>query len=213
MGVILSFDIEGNKKVNPYILEILERYDLPAIFFFEGRWIEKFPKEARRLSRKFYIGNHTYSHQNLVKINTIEQQNEIQKCDELLNKILKKSRKKIFRAPFNKINSQIFTLLKKTKYHYDSSVVKYFRRNPGNLYDIKELFVNIPSDYFLFVRLKLNDSAALKFVNSLLKFHTLIGNMVVLDFHPTHPWGINSHIIFFTKLCALIQKKFEPSII
>jgi len=213
MKVILTFDVEGDLKIDRVILRILEKYDLPAIFFLEGRWIERFPKDARQISKKFLIGNHSYSHLYFKNLHAKQQEAEIQKCDKLLNRLARNSNKKIFRAPFTKSDSRLFFILKKNNYHYDSSVVKYVCKNPGKFHGIKEFFVNIPSDYDLFVRCKLHEQSAFKLVNSFFNFQTFFKNIAVLDLHPTYKWGIKSYPEFFDKICSTINKKFEPTTI
>ena len=65
-AVVLTFDDGPNLQYTPRILDILDRYQVPATFFMVGKEVEQYPELARTIVRKGYeIGNHTYSHRNL----------------------------------------------------------------------------------------------------------------------------------------------------
>lgn len=61
--VYLTFD-DGPGKYTEEVLDILEKYDVPATFFVLGKQVEVYPELISRMYEKGYvIGNHTYDHE------------------------------------------------------------------------------------------------------------------------------------------------------
>lgn len=206
MQFLLTLDLEGLNDINNSILAILWKRNLEAIFFLEGKWIEKFPKRASQLADEFDLGNHSYSHPDFRKLDLSSQILEIKKCDDILSKI-GKQKIKIFRAPLLAINKKTPLALKKMNYGYDSSIKKYFATKPSKINGVNELFVNAPSDYFLF-KIGLSDRLVLKLMKIFLAYHQLSDSLVIFDFHPTQKWGIYSHIKFLQQLLDYLKEKF-----
>ncbi len=65
--VALTFDDGPNPKYTPKILDILREKKVKATFFVVGKHVEKYPEIARRIVEEGHeLGNHTYSHRDLV---------------------------------------------------------------------------------------------------------------------------------------------------
>lgn len=65
-GVALTYD-DGPGPETPALLDLLAREGIKASFFLIGRQIEKYPDTVRRIAAEGHlIGNHTYSHPNLM---------------------------------------------------------------------------------------------------------------------------------------------------
>ena len=61
----LSFDDGPDPDSTPYLLDILDKYSIKALFFTDGRAAEKYPALIRRIKSKSHIvGNHGYNHLN-----------------------------------------------------------------------------------------------------------------------------------------------------
>jgi peptidoglycan/xylan/chitin deacetylase (PgdA/CDA1 family) len=61
-SVALTFD-DGPSEDTERVLDVLDRYGVPAAFFMVGRQIEERPQTARRAAVAGHeIGNHSYSH-------------------------------------------------------------------------------------------------------------------------------------------------------
>lgn len=61
--VVLTFD-DGPSPLTPAFLDLLQRYQVKAIFFCIGKQIEKHPEIVHRMIAEGHIvANHTYSHQ------------------------------------------------------------------------------------------------------------------------------------------------------
>ncbi|HHU77163.1 MAG TPA: polysaccharide deacetylase family protein [Firmicutes bacterium] len=66
--VALTFDDGPDPRFTPDILDILAEEDVKATFFMVGKHVEKYPHIAQQvLEAGHEIGNHTYSHANLLQ--------------------------------------------------------------------------------------------------------------------------------------------------
>lgn len=65
-GVALTFD-DGPSEDTPGLLDLLAEEGVKATFFVIGRQIEKYPEVVKRIVAEGHqLGNHTYSHPNLM---------------------------------------------------------------------------------------------------------------------------------------------------
>lgn len=60
--IYLTFDDGPTPELQPFILETLEKYKVPATFFCVGENITKHPLLFNELVKKHQVGNHTYNH-------------------------------------------------------------------------------------------------------------------------------------------------------
>ncbi len=63
--VYLTFDDGPHPERTPLILEVLEKFGLPATFFLIGKRAQQHPELVRYLAARHRIGNHTWHHPNL----------------------------------------------------------------------------------------------------------------------------------------------------
>lgn len=62
-AVYLTFDDGPIPEITPWVLDILDKYDIKATFFMVGDNIRKHPDEFRMVVEKGHrIGNHTFNH-------------------------------------------------------------------------------------------------------------------------------------------------------
>ena len=110
-NIWLTFDDGPTPKVTPFILNTLKEEKVKATFFLVGKQIEQQPDLYNKIiSDGHVIANHSYSHINSWKSNTIDYLNDIEKCQKLMPK------NKLFRPPYGKISAlQIRRLKKKYK--------------------------------------------------------------------------------------------------
>ncbi|QGG49070.1 polysaccharide deacetylase family protein [Heliorestis convoluta] len=60
--VYLTFD-DGPSSITPFVLDILQAYNVPATFFVIGNQVERYPEIVQRMVDDGHlVGNHTYSH-------------------------------------------------------------------------------------------------------------------------------------------------------
>lgn len=86
-------------------LNILDKKNIPAIFFCEGRYIkERMDLVVEAIERDFIIGNHSYSHPHFSDIPFEEAKKEIKRTEKLIEKAYSKSERKrpgnFFRFPY-----------------------------------------------------------------------------------------------------------------
>lgn len=61
--VYLTFDDGPIPEITPWVLDLLDKYDIKATFFMVGDNIRKFPETYRMVvERGHRIGNHTFNH-------------------------------------------------------------------------------------------------------------------------------------------------------
>ena len=111
--VVLTFD-DGPTELTPLFLDLLNRYEVKAIFFCIGRQIAQYPQIVQRIKDEGHlIGNHTYSHipQNCFASTAVMTQ-EIQQTDALLAQLGIVT--PYFRPPYGVTNPHIARAVSRT---------------------------------------------------------------------------------------------------
>ena len=111
--VILTFD-DGPTELTLLFLDLLNRYEVKAIFFCIGRQIAQYPQIVQRIKDEGHlIGNHTYSHipQNCFASTAVMTQ-EIQQTDALLAQLGIVT--PYFRPPYGVTNPHIASAARRT---------------------------------------------------------------------------------------------------
>ena len=99
MKIALTFDDGPHPYYTDRILEILEKYNVKATFFFVGQNIENYPEAAERVYAAGHeIGNHTYTHHRDRAMERGELISELEKCDDAIYEI-DEYRTRLFRPP------------------------------------------------------------------------------------------------------------------
>ncbi len=98
--VALTFDDGPNEPYTSEILQILKRYNVHATFFMMGENIETYPETARAIVQAGHvIGNHSYSHKDLVLDTNADVRRQIEKTDEIIQRVTGQ-RTHLFRPPY-----------------------------------------------------------------------------------------------------------------
>lgn len=109
--VALTFDDGPHQKVTPQILKTLKKYDAKATFFVLGSNAKKYPTILKEVYKAGHeIGNHTYNHADLTKLNKQQVQDEINKSDEAIKAAIGKN-STLFRPPYGASNKDISSQL------------------------------------------------------------------------------------------------------
>ena len=99
MKIAITFDDGPHPHLTARILDILDRYGVRATFFMVGENIENYPEAAREVIRRGHeIGNHTYSHRNLLGLCQAAVGEEIEHCEDALEELCE-YRAHLFRPP------------------------------------------------------------------------------------------------------------------
>ena len=95
----LTFDDGPNDVHTQKLLEVLDRHAVKATFFMIGKFVEQRPEIVRAVARAGHaIGNHTYSHPNLIFKNRFEVRRELRECSRALRAVLG-TYSRLFRPP------------------------------------------------------------------------------------------------------------------
>ena len=116
MKIALTFDDGPHPKKTPQILQVLREYGVRATFFEIGENIKYYPQIAKMvLSEGPEIGNHTYSHPHINKINKGDICQELYDCDEAMKDILNYT-SKLFRPPEGIVDDDIRAIAQDMNY-------------------------------------------------------------------------------------------------
>ena len=122
--VYLTFDDGPIPEETPWVLDVLDRYDVKATFFMVGDNVRKYPEVFEEVKRRGHsYGNHTMHHLQGLKENATTFFRDITEADQLIGSIL-------FRPPHG-IISPLQTKLIKRHYNiimYDVVTRDYSKR-------------------------------------------------------------------------------------
>lgn len=97
--IALTFDDGPHPRYTEEILKILAEYDIRATFFIIGVNAEAYPDDLQKIiDAGCEIGNHTYSHARMNRIDATTAKQEILQCEETLYR-LTGTRPYLFRPP------------------------------------------------------------------------------------------------------------------
>ena len=86
--VAITFDDGPNPVYTPKLLDGLKERDVKATFFVIGEEAELYPEIIERMAKEGHeIGNHTYSHVNLCCLDYEEIEYEVNKTNQVIEKI------------------------------------------------------------------------------------------------------------------------------
>lgn len=184
--VLLSFDTElvDSPEMVRTVLDMLDKHDARATFFVMGAFAEANPELVKEIAKKHEVASHTMTHPRLTKTERTDIMTELKDSKELLEKIT--GRPVVgFRAPYNAINKETYTILNELNYEYDASTFKnykLFSASPKKDSDIQVIPVSnwalLPlEDYPLVTYLRLNKRAF-----TLMSWKH--GPVISLDLHP-----------------------------
>ena len=105
--VYLTFDDGPIPELTPWVLDLLDKYNIKAMFFCVGNNAQKYPDIYQMiLERGHKTGNHTFQHIQGLKTDTQSYLDDVQKADELI-------KSKLFRPPYGHMRFSQFKAIKK----------------------------------------------------------------------------------------------------
>lgn len=113
--VLLTFDDGPHPIYTPLILDLLDEYQVKAMFLVIGEQVEKSPLLLGEIkSRGHMIGNHSWSHDSYFDFFSVSKMiDEINRTNDVIEEIIGE-RPVFFRPPFGITNPRIAKLLRKT---------------------------------------------------------------------------------------------------
>lgn len=106
-SILLTFDDYGSKEEVEEILDILDCHKIKAMFFLQGSWADIQPALVKKIAEKGHvIGNHTFSHAVLLKLDD----------QAVTQEITKGVQSKWLRPPQGRYNKRIRRLATQLKY-------------------------------------------------------------------------------------------------
>ncbi len=105
--IALTFDDGPHPRYTDMILDILKEYGVQATFFVVGENAALYPEQLKRISAEGHeIGNHTYTHADLKRINKEALMRELGETERVIENLTGK-RPKIFRPPEGRCNETV----------------------------------------------------------------------------------------------------------
>jgi peptidoglycan-N-acetylglucosamine deacetylase len=96
----LTYDDGPNDPHTLRLLDVLAKHNVKATFFLIGRFVKQRPDIARELiSAGHVVGNHTFSHPNLIFATAEQTRTELTACKQALNDAVGEH-SRLFRPPF-----------------------------------------------------------------------------------------------------------------
>jgi len=96
----LTYDDGPNDPHTLRLLEVLAKHQVHATFFLIGRYVKQRPEIARAIAQAGHaIGNHTFSHPNLIFASARQTRSELEACDQAIHDALGQH-PRLFRPPF-----------------------------------------------------------------------------------------------------------------
>lgn len=130
-SVYLTFDDGPIPEITPWVLDLLDKYDIKATFFMVGDNVRKHPEEYRMVvERGHRIGNHSYNHIRGFEYLSKNYLANVDKANEVLQTDL-------FRPPHGHMRwAQYFTL----KGHYKIVMWDLVTRDYSNKLNGRQVF-------------------------------------------------------------------------
>jgi peptidoglycan-N-acetylglucosamine deacetylase len=105
----------------PRILDLLERYEIPATFFLEGWNVKKYASLAKEIAERGHeIGGHGWMHETWDKLGLIQERELVRRTTDAIGEVLGEPPVG-WRAPGGLITPETLSLLHGAGYQYDSS--------------------------------------------------------------------------------------------
>ncbi len=97
----LTFDDGPNDPYTFHLLEVLAKHEVRATFFMIGRYVKQRPEIAAAVARQGHvIGNHTFTHPNLIFRTPGQVRSEIAACEQALEDAVERNHAPMFRPPW-----------------------------------------------------------------------------------------------------------------
>jgi peptidoglycan/xylan/chitin deacetylase (PgdA/CDA1 family) len=132
--VYLTFDDGPVPEITPWVLELLDKYNIKASFFCVGDNVRKYPDIYQQiLERGHLTGNHTFHHLQGLKVTSKTYLKDVLEAEERIES-------KFFRPPHGHLRLPQFFNLRK---HYDVIMWDVVTRDYSCLMTPEQVFENV----------------------------------------------------------------------
>jgi peptidoglycan/xylan/chitin deacetylase (PgdA/CDA1 family) len=114
--VALTFDAGADNAGAPRILAALARTRVTATFFMTGRWAQLYPQWARRIAARYPIGNHTFDHQDLLRLTPQDVKTEVLTATGAIQHATGHPPVALFRFPYGSSSPSTLALVNRLGY-------------------------------------------------------------------------------------------------
>jgi len=134
--IALTFDDGPHPKVTRQILAILKNYDAKATFFMLGSRVEYYPDIANEVREAGHeLGNHSWNHPDLTKIDDEQVQNEIINTSNIIEQSTNQ-KATVFRPPYGAVNDLLAAQTDLPVILWDIDTLDWKHRNASQLLPI-----------------------------------------------------------------------------
>jgi peptidoglycan-N-acetylglucosamine deacetylase len=114
--VAITFDDGPSPVYTPQILALLKKYHAKATFFVLGRKVEQYPQVIKTMLQEGHeVGNHTFDHPRLTKVDERVRDRELERTDLDLDILGCPQECQLIRPPYSDFNEQLVSYLKHTQ--------------------------------------------------------------------------------------------------
>lgn len=132
--ISLTFD-DGPGKYTKELVDFLVENDVSSTFFMIGQNIELYPNNVKyAYDNGMEIGNHTYDHKNLKKLDEEEIQEQINKVDEKLENIIG-TKSRLYRPPGGNKNDLVLSTINKPCIIWNVDTIDWKVRDKDKIID------------------------------------------------------------------------------
>jgi peptidoglycan/xylan/chitin deacetylase (PgdA/CDA1 family) len=112
-AVAFTFDVEGYTDIElPCILDLLDEYSSKGTFFIQGAWAQTNPDQLRDIVRRGHaIGNHSWSHKDMVHMDDSEIATELQSTEIVVQEIAGVTTKPYWRCPLGSRDAHLLEVV------------------------------------------------------------------------------------------------------
>ena len=132
--VYLTFDDGPVPEVTPWVLDLLDAYDIKATFFLVGDNVRRSPELFSEIKRRGHSwGNHTMHHMQGMKVTTMRYMRDVTEADRLIGSIL-------FRPPHGLLRWKQAAIIKS---HYNLVMYDLVTRDYSKKLNAEQVVENV----------------------------------------------------------------------
>ena len=106
--IALTFEAGGDPNVSASMLDILKTHNVTSTIFLYGSWAQMNPDLVKRMSTEGHeLGNHTYNHLNLTKLDKSAIREELRRTDEVARQLTGKPAHPWLRPPYSAVDERV----------------------------------------------------------------------------------------------------------